>query len=442
LRTGDTSEALTVGYTVGGTAQANVDYVALSGTASFGPGESQATIVVTPIDDPFNEPGETVSVTVTGGEGYVVGSPSQAVVTVVSEDTPPDLTVAAMTAPTAAVPGGTMQVSSTTSNVGGGAAPPSTTAFYLSVNLLFDTADLRIGSRAVGPLMAGGADTGSTTLQLPSTITTGTYYLIARADDGLAIGETSEYNNLRFSIAIRVGPDLTVTAISATPVNVGPGSTITVTDTTRNPGSTASAPTVTAIYYSANALLDAGDTQIGQRNVPSLGPEGISTGMTTVQIPQSAAMGVAYIFAKADANNAVTESSETNNGSFPFTVRVGPDLTVSGLTAPGTVLTGATVTLNDTTSNIGGGAAGSSVTRFYLSVNLSVDAGDIELGTRNVPSLGAGGLSAGSTSVVIPTGLAPGSYWIIGVADSTNTVAETFETNNNRVVFVRVNVGG
>lgn len=442
FRTGDTTEPLSVTFTVGGSAVAGVDYVPLSGTAVFPAGAADTTVSVIPTDDPYNEPGETVSLTLTSGAGYVVGSPSQAVVTIVSEDLPADLTVAALTVPGAGVPGAIITATTTTNNQGGGAAQASVTGFYLSTNLLFDAADVRVGTRPIGPLMPGFADTGSANVQLPASLTTGTYYVIARADDGLVIGETNENNNLRFSTAIKVGPDLTVSALSGTPVNVGPGSTVAVTDTTRNPGSTIAPPTVTGIYYSTNALLDAEDLLIGSRGVPSLSPGAVSAGVTSVQIPPSATTGVAYLFAKADIQNAVVESLESNNGSFPVSVRVGPDLTVSALSVAGTVLAGATITVNETTSNIGGGSAGSSMTKFYLSINLAIDAGDIELATRNVPPLSPGALSIGQTSAVIPANTPPGSYWIIGVSDSTNTVAETFETNNNRVVFIRVNVGG
>jgi hypothetical protein len=441
-RTGDTTEPLTVTYTIGGTAQPSLDYVPLTGTASFAPDAAHTTVVVTPIDDPFNEPGETVAVTVASGSGYVVGSPSQAVITILSNDLPPDLAVSSLIVPAAGAPGGTLTVTSTTSNQGGGAAGASVTGFYLSLNFLLDASDVRVGTRAIAPLMPSFADTGAADIVLPASLSTGTYYLIARADDELALGETSEYNNLRFSSAIKVGPDLTVSALSVTPITVGPGSTVTVTDTTRNPGSTTAPPTVTAIYYSTNALLDAGDTLLGTRNVPSLAPEAVSVGVTAVQIPASAAGGVAYLFAKADQNNVVSESLETNNGSFPVTVRVGPDLTISALSVPSTVVAGATMTANETTSNIGGGAAVASVTRFYLSVNLAIDTGDVELGTRNVPTLSAGATSSGQTALVIPANTAPGTYWIIAVSDSTGTVVETFETNNNRIAFTRVTIGG
>jgi hypothetical protein len=440
-RSGDTADALPVVYTVGGTAQPSVDYVPLSGTAVIPAGAAETTILVTPIDDVYNEPGETVAIGLAPNAAYTIGSPSQAVVTITSDDLPADLTVTSLTVPASGLPGGTLAVTSTTSN-NGGAAPASATGFYLSTNYLFDASDVKVGTRTIAPLLAGFADTGTTDVQLPSTLATGIYYVIARADDAAAIAESNENNNLRFSTAIRVGPDLTVSALSASPIAVGPGSTVTVTDTTRNQGSALAGPTSTAILFSVNALLDAGDMQLGSRNVPALAPNAVSTGVTTVQVPASVGTGTYYLFARADVNNQTIESQETNNGSFPVSLRVGPDMTVSALSAPSSVIAGSTINVTDTTSNIGGGAAAASVTKFYISVNLSVDAGDIVLGTRGVNALAASGVSIGTTPFVVPATLAPGSYWLIAVADSTGAVAETYETNNSRLVFMRVTVGG
>ena len=50
-RTGSTATALTVSYTVGGSATNGVDYQTLSGTVLIPAGEASATITVLPIDD-------------------------------------------------------------------------------------------------------------------------------------------------------------------------------------------------------------------------------------------------------------------------------------------------------------------------------------------------------------------------------------------------------
>jgi subtilase family serine protease len=146
------------------------------------------------------------------------------------------------------------------------------------------------------------------------------------------------------------------------------------------------------------------------------------------------------MFAKADVNNAVAESSEINNTTTAVAVRIGPDLTLSAMTAPASVAAGAMLTIADTTLNTGGGAAPASATRFYLSVTLSVDAGDTILGNRSVPALSGGGSSAGSTSMLVPAAPPAGSYWLIGVADGGEVIPETFETNNTRLLLLRVTV--
>ena len=58
--------------------------------------------------------------------------------------------------------------------------------------------------------------------------------------------------------------------------------------------------------------------------------------------------------------------------------------------------------MSDTTKNQGGGTAGASTTRFYLSGNTVLDAGDTMLAARAVPSLGPNAIHSASTAVTIP----------------------------------------
>ena len=71
-----------------------------------------------------------------------------------------------------------------------------------------------------------------------------------------------------------------------------------------------------------------------------------------------------------------------------------------------------------------------STTRFYLSPNSSVDAGDVLLGSRPVPALAVGATNTGSVTVVIPPQTAPGSYFIVAAADGDGVIAEASESNN------------
>lgn len=81
---------LTVNYSVNGTATAGSDYVALPGSVTFGVGETTTNVTLTPLDDPLYERvPETVMVTLAAGAGYVAGSPSNAIVTIASDETNP-----------------------------------------------------------------------------------------------------------------------------------------------------------------------------------------------------------------------------------------------------------------------------------------------------------------------------------------------------------------
>jgi subtilase family serine protease len=426
-----------VSYLVTGTATAGVDYVALPGSVTIPAGSDSATIEIAPINDPFAEPGETVTLTLNTDAAYIIGAPSQALVTIVSDDAPPDFLVTVLTAPATAVAGAPLVVNDTTKNNGSGAAMASTTGFYLSTNTLLDAADTLLGTRAIPQLAAATTNAGSVSVVVPAGTATGAYYVIAKADYNNAVTETLENNNGKFT-TVKIGPDLLVSAFPAPPP-AGAGLTINVTDTTKNQGSMPAAASTTAFYLSANTTLDAGDTFLGSRSVPGLAAGGTSTASTPLQIPQGTATGTHFLIAKADLNNDVVEYLETNNIRFGVALKVGPDLTISANTlVPTSAAAGATITINETTKNTGGGAADASTTHYYLSTNLALDASDVFLGSRAVPALPPGALSAGTTSVTIPIGTAVGYYYVIAVADGPAAVAETSEGNNRRNAFFRV----
>ena len=89
-RTGSTSSALTVNFSVGGSASFPADYsqsgattfTPPTATVTFGSGSSTATVTVTPLGDCSVEGSETVQFTLQPGSGYGVGSPSTATGTI------------------------------------------------------------------------------------------------------------------------------------------------------------------------------------------------------------------------------------------------------------------------------------------------------------------------------------------------------------------------
>jgi hypothetical protein len=113
----------------------------------------------------------------------------------------PDLVVSALSNPPAsAAAGGSFAVTETTANTGTATAGASTTRYRLSLDSTITGADpLLTGSRAVPSLAAGGSSSGTTTVTIPGSLTPGTYYLGACADDLGAVAESNEGNNCRAS---------------------------------------------------------------------------------------------------------------------------------------------------------------------------------------------------------------------------------------------------
>ncbi|MBM4254310.1 MAG: hypothetical protein FJ147_00255 [Deltaproteobacteria bacterium] len=100
-RTGSTTSALTVNYTVGGTASSGGDYQALSGSVTIPAGQTTAVIAVTPVDDTAVESNETVVATLSANAAYTVGTPASATVTITDNDvgSGPTLTASPATIP-------------------------------------------------------------------------------------------------------------------------------------------------------------------------------------------------------------------------------------------------------------------------------------------------------------------------------------------------------
>jgi Ca2+-binding RTX toxin-like protein len=94
-RTGDTTNTLTVNYTVAGTATFNTDYTqtgaatftSTKGTITFAAGSNTATLTLDPKVDTTFESNETVALTLASGTGYEVGTTSAVTGTITNDDT-------------------------------------------------------------------------------------------------------------------------------------------------------------------------------------------------------------------------------------------------------------------------------------------------------------------------------------------------------------------
>jgi len=359
----------------------------------------------------------------------------------------PDLVESAVTSSTTITgAGASFTVSETAGNQGTSSAGASFTQYYLSpFTSKSNTSRLLVGSRAVQAIPAGGMSAGSASVSVPADMATGTYYLVACADDTSLIPETSETNNCAAAPSrIQVGPDLTEAAVSSSTAITGAGATFTVTDTAVNRGGGGAGASVTQYYLSTlpnktntSRLLN------GNRTVNPLPAGGNNAGSAIVTVPSDVATGTYYLLACADDTALVPESNETNNCAASSTrVQVGPDLIESGVSSSKLITTaGGSFTVNDTAINQGGGGAGASVTQYYFGpLTTKTNSARLLIGNRAVVGLAVGASSSGSTTVAVPADMASGTYYLLACSDDTNLVSETNENNNCAAARARVQV--
>ncbi|MFN9403073.1 MAG: Calx-beta domain-containing protein, partial [Dolichospermum sp.] len=85
-RTGVTTNALTVNYTIGGTATNGSDYASLPTSIAFAAGLATATVIVDPTADTTVESNETVALTLASGTGYTIGTTTAVTGTINNDD--------------------------------------------------------------------------------------------------------------------------------------------------------------------------------------------------------------------------------------------------------------------------------------------------------------------------------------------------------------------
>lgn len=95
-RQGDTSQPLTVGLRVLGTALPDADYEALPSSVTLPAGQESVTLTVTPKDDPNGEGDETIIVALAGSDTYDVRVNNAAIITLRDDGDVPAASVAAV----------------------------------------------------------------------------------------------------------------------------------------------------------------------------------------------------------------------------------------------------------------------------------------------------------------------------------------------------------
>ncbi|XQA69621.1 putative Ig domain-containing protein [Xanthomonas sacchari] len=134
--------ALSIGFSVGGTATSGTDYAAVNSPLVIAAGQTSGTITVDPTPDTTVEPDETVVISLNAGSGYTVGSPSSATGTILNDNVVVTISPTSLPAATA----GTSY--SQTLSASGGTAPYgfAITTGTLPVGMLLSSAGVLSGT--------------------------------------------------------------------------------------------------------------------------------------------------------------------------------------------------------------------------------------------------------------------------------------------------------
>ena len=349
------SGGLTLRYSVSGTATAgsgNDFTIQGSGSLTIAAGATTATIPVAINDDSTNENAETVILTLTGGTGYTVGSPSVHTLTITDND---------------------------------GTPPTTPSASFASAS---SSASESAGTRNVRVNLSSAAPSGGLTLgySISGTATAGSDYTTLSGTLSIAAGATSAMIPVVINDDSTDEPAETVilTLTDGTGYTVGIPTAHTLTITDNDP-----TPTVPTVSLSASSY------SVSEGNAVS-----VTLNMSPT-LNSATAVGITYTNGTAGngdySKSQVSVTIPATRGSASFTIQTTEDqvvesnetFTITLGTVPGGVNKGspssATVTINDddrttpppppTTPNTGTGTGGGGVPPSTSSPVISVSGG-------------------------------------------------------------------
>ncbi|WP_201985264.1 CARDB domain-containing protein [Hymenobacter rubidus] len=239
--------------------------------------------------------------------------------------------------------------------------------------------------------------------------------------------------------------DLAVQGASLSPLSVVAGNSVSASCYIYNlSGATASSSNV-GYYLSTDATLDAADQLLGNSIGYSLPVNQSSSRYATLTVPTGTTPGNYYVLFAADYLNQVSESNENNNVSS-VSITVTPpsvDLTILQATvSPQNTAAGNPLSMSCYIVNQGNAPAASSSVGFYFSTDATLDAADQLLTSQYGAQLYPPYSSSRYGTAAVPAGTAPGTYYILFVADYQNQVSESNETNNVSAVSITVSPPG
>ncbi len=317
----------------------------------------------------------------------------------VSSPSLPDLIIETITwSPEYPAIGNTVTFTVTIKNQGSGKSDSSKVAYYIDDN------DLALDY--VNPIDPGDSATETFTW----TAEAGSHTIKAVADSNNEVTESDETNNVKMYSLSTLAPDLIIESITSSPEIPSKGDTVTFSVTVKNQGNGKASNSRVDFYIDGSSR--------GYQEVPEIGAGSTAT-KTFTWVAQA---GAHAIKAVADGANYITESDETNNEKTITFSPAPPDLIIESITwLPEIPAKGDSVTFNVIVKNQGSGRSGSFHVALYIgSYQFSDTVNSIEAGATD--------------NATFIWSARAGSYTIKAIADSSDKVLESNETNNEKTV--------
>ena len=348
-----------------------------------------------------------------------------------------NLAVASVTAPAASGPGESETVTVQVQNTGMDAPPQLVKlAVYLSQDAQWDVADVKVGESQVLPIPLDDFPV-DVLVQVPAGLLPGQYRFLARLDDGGAVAELDEADNVGASGPVALSQvDLAVrSVIPTTPAapfvpaaRLFLGEPQRVVVTVENQGGAAATGATLQLYFSDNEQLNAVPDQLLGSVPLSLGPGQSAAIPFNVVLPSADKLGRpwapgAYVLlAVANAASDANTSDNVRGTGFRHFSLPGPDLQVLALRGPARAAAGEPLFVQLRLRNDGIRPVTAAPWRYVLSGNAIATAADLV-----VPRL-EGGVAAPPDTVtlqpgeellrtdelLLPPGIAPGA-WRLGL---------------------------
>ena len=370
-----------------------------------------------------------------------------------SEDLPELAVQNSRLSSTVALQGTVVEAMAEVVNQGLGNAEASQLRYYLATEPQLTDGAIYLNYDRVDALTPGTASSEGANLRIPSEIVSGDYFILFVADAKRQVAEADETNNV-LARSISIGEDavlgtadLAITSLSMEASTLYPGESLRADITVQNAGTGLSKSTSLRYYLSADSLLSADDVEVGSDTLEPLGPGASRSESALLSIHSSTRIGTYQVLAVVDASEDENTDATLENNQAQVTLILSkdrpdaalPDLTIEDVTLSAPVgLAGDPISITLNIANRGTLDAQSSRLKYYLSPKQTFDADADYLNYDAVGALAPNALSAENANLRIPSSLTDGRYYILLIADDTDTVEETLESNNIHVLSIDV----